>query len=65
MDLPNITDEQREFFQRIFSGEHDNDLIRRGDVYDAIRTLRLTDVSSQNPIYQHALSDVQRAICKL
>ena len=64
--LPEITDEQREEFARILTGEHDDDLIRRGDVYKLIRKLRVSDLSLKNPqTYQRALSDIQRQVAKL
>lgn len=60
-----ITDEDRAYFQRVLSGEHDAELVSKGAIYATIRELRVTRDALNSLEYQKALSDVQRAIVKL
>lgn len=61
--LANLTDDDRVGIRRIMSGEADEDLIRRGDIHAAIRSLRTDPVPSKE--YQAALRDVQRLVYNL
>lgn len=54
--------EAKEQMRRQITGEADEDMIRRGDVIDAIRTLRVGQPSLQSKVYQRALMDVQLAV---
>lgn len=61
--MKRITDEDRAEIRRIMSGEADNDMIRRGDVLDAIRTLRTNPVPSVE--FQRALGEVSKLVMRL
>jgi len=61
--LRSMTDAERADIGRIVRGEADEDLIRRGDIHAAIRSLRTNPVPSLE--YQAALRDVQRLVGKL
>lgn len=58
-----LSPEERADLQRVARGEDQDDLIRRGDVYDLIRSMRTNPVPSIE--FQKALSAVQKAVCKL
>jgi hypothetical protein len=61
--LGRLTDTERADIARIMSGEASDDLIRRGDVLEAIRDLRTDPVPSQE--YQRGIGDVARAVVKM
>jgi len=63
LKLREITDEQRAHIRRIMSGEADEDRIRRGDVHQAVRSLRTNPVPSHE--YQRALGDVGKLVAAL
>lgn len=58
--LERLSDRERTEIGRILSGEAADDLIRRGDVLEAIRNLRTNPVPPSE--YQRGIGDVARAI---
>lgn len=61
--LGEISDEARARIRRIMNGEAAEDRIRRGDVHEAIRSLRTDPVPSHD--YQRALGDVGKLVTAL
>lgn len=65
ISFAHLTDEDRERIRRELTGIAARELVKRGDVYHAIRTLRVSDHSLRSADYQKALSDVQRAVSNI
>lgn len=61
--LSTLSDQERFVIGRLMRGEGDADSIRRGDVHEAVRSLRTDPVPSQE--YQKALADVQRLVSRI
>lgn len=58
-----MTDDEMDQIERMMNGEFENDLLRRGDVSDAIRSLRINHAGDRP--YQQALTDLSRMMSKL
>lgn len=61
-NLQNLSDKDRERMRREILGQTDEDLLRRGDIYQVLRQLRVTN---SNPHYQKAISDALVSVSRI